>query len=302
MIAAIEELARVDSQRAIALAAQTANLRRRGALFRAAYKGWGAADATAALAGAETQTLFDPAQARAAVLQGAAEDGANAVRVVQTLIAKNPGRALEYGNDLIAALNERGDFSRAADFAQRSSGETRDGWLLCAYSRWAEFDPEGAAAAAAQLQDPIARAAALNSVILGWAPTDPKALTTFAQQNLSGDMQRDAISRALEVWAESDPVGAAGWINQTMPGNVADPGIATLARSPAFTSAPEAAVSWATMISNPILRSETVTAVIEKWATMDPARAENFVAFAPNLDAEERNTLRARISAMALLR
>lgn len=295
LAALIEELADRDPQRAISLATQPANLRLRAALLRAAMKGWGRAHAAAAVEWAEAQGVMDRSQAIAATLQGAVENPESAVQVTTALMQRNPHCALEYGNDLISALTEAGRFEQAATFAASGAAECREGWLLTAFSRWAEFQPETAAAAAARLADTNSKSTAMNSVVVGWAPTNPQALIEFSQRNLSPEQQGAALSNAIAFWAESDVAAAANWINQHAPGPVADSGVATIALSPKLTGNPQLALDWAQNISNPQLRADTLLTVVERWAAVDFLRAENYVAFSPALAGEERSFISQRL-------
>jgi hypothetical protein len=299
LTALIEELAGRDPQGAISLAARETNLRFRAALLRAAVKGWGKADATSAAEWAESQTLMDRGQAIGAVLQGAIDDGDKATHLVAALIEKQPLRAIEYGNDLISALTESGQFSRASDFAATGTANCREDWILTAFSRWAEFQPEVAVDAASRIVDPALRDTAINAVIVGWAPTNPQGLIEFSHRKFSPEQQAPAVSSAVGFWADSDPVAAAAWITQNDPGAVADMGVASIALSSQLVRNPQTAANWATCILNPQLRTETLATVIEKWATLDSPAAETFAKSSPALSAEDRSVIVARLESHA---
>jgi hypothetical protein len=291
----IEKLARQDPQHAIALAAGQNNLRLRAALLRAAMKGWGATNPEAAVAWAQTQTVMDQAQAVNALLQGAVEDPAKAASVTAALIKNDSSRATEYGSDLISALTEAGQFERAAKFASEGSANNREDWMLPAYSRWAEFQPQAAVASAMQITDPGLREAALNAITVGWSPTDPKGVVDFAQNNLPPEQQKAALSSAIGFWADNDPAAAAVWINQNDPGVASDTGVAEIALSPQLARKPEVAVTWAESIASPQLRSETFQALLEKWAAFDLPGAENYVKNSPLLAPEDRESFADRL-------
>ena len=293
----IEKLARQDPQRAIALAAGQNNLRLRAALLRAAMKGWGATNPEAAVAWAQTETVMDHAQAINALLQGAVQDPDQAASVTAELIKNDSNRATEYGGDLISALTEAGQFERAANFAASGAASSREDWMLPAYSRWAEFQPQAAVASAMQIADAGVREAALNAIIVGWSPTDPKAMVEFAQNNLPAGQQDSALSSAIGFWADSDPAAAALWINQNNPGPQTDSGVAEIALSPQLARKPEVAVTWAESILNPQLRSETLQALLEKWAAFDFSSAENYVENSPALAPEDRAAYLSKLTA-----
>jgi hypothetical protein len=292
----IEQMARLDPQRAISLAAAQTNLRLRAALLRAALKGWGATNPEAAAEWAQSETVMDRAQALNALLQGAVEDPGKAASLTAALIQKDSSRALEYGSDLISALSESGQFDRAANFAASGAEHCRDDWMLAAYSRWAEFQPQAAVASAMQLADPGVRATALNAITVGWSPTDPKGMVEYAQNYLPPEQQSSALSGAIGFWADSDPAAAAVWINQNDLGAASDTGVAEIALSPRLAQKPELAVGWAESISNPQLRLDTLAAVIEKWTAIDFSSAEHYVENSPSLAPEDRLAFRARLN------
>jgi len=288
MAALIEKMAEQDPQRAIALAAAQTNLRLRAALLRSALKGWGTADPEAAAKWAQSETVMDQAQAINALLQGAVQDPDKAVRVAATLMQNDSSRASEFGGDLISALTETGQFVRAANFAASGPASSREDWMLPAYSRWAEFQPQAAVASAMQIADPGLREAAFNAITAGWSPTDPKGVVDFARTSLPPEQQNAALSSAIGFWADNDPVAAAMWINQNDPGVASDTGAAEIALSPQLARKPEVAVTWAESISCPELRSETLQALLAKWAAFDFSSAENYVENSPALAPEDR--------------
>jgi len=297
LAALIEKMAGQDPQRAITLAAGQANLRLRAALLRAALKGWGATHPETAVAWAQTETVMDQAQAVNALLQGAVQDPDTAPSVTAALIQNNPDRAMEYGSDLISALTEAGQFERAANFAANGAANCRDDWMLAAYSRWAEFQPQAAIASTMQIADPALRDTALNAIIVGWSPTDPKGLLDFTQNNLPPGQQNAALLSAIGFWADNDPFAAATWINQNHPGEASDPGAAKIALSPQLAQQPEVALTWAESIASAPLREETLATVIDKWEAINPAAAENYIEYSPALTPEDRSAYRTRLTA-----
>ena len=288
LAALIEKLAEQDPQRALALATAQTNLRLRAALLRAALKGWGKTQPEAAVEWARTQTVMDSAQAISALLQGTVQDPDKAVSVTSALIQNDASRADEFGGDLISALTEAGQFERAATFAATGPVNCREGWLLPAYSRWAEFQPQAAMANAMQITDAGVREEAMNAIVVGWSPSDPKGMLEYAQNHLSAGLQSTALQNAIGFLADSDPAAAATWINQNDPGPQSDNGISEIALSSQLTHQPELAVTWAESILNPELCLETLTTVIEKWTAMDQAGAENYIKNSPVLTPEDR--------------
>jgi len=302
LAALIEKMAEQDPQRAIGLAAAQTNLRLRAALLRSALKGWGTTDPEAAAKWAQSETVMDQAQAINALLQGAIQSPDKAISVTVALIQNDPGRATEFGGDLISALTEAGQFDRAANFAANSAPNSREDLMLPAYSRWAEFQPQAAIASAMQITDPGLRDTALNAIIVGWSPTDPKGLVDFAQNNLPAGQQSSTLSSAIGYWADNDPIAAATWINQNNPGAESDTGAAEIALSSQLAQKPELAATWAESISNPQLRLETLTTLIEKWTAVDQTSAENYIKNSPSLTPEDRTQLLDKSQMLAELK
>ena len=288
---AIEELASSDPQRAISVAARENNFRLRTALLRSALTGWGRTNPEAAATWAESQTLVDRGDAFGALFQGAVSNPERAIDLVSSLLQKTPRRSAEYGSKLISAFVEAGQFERAANFALTSPTQNREDWMLPAYSRWAEFQPQAAAASAMQLADPTARAEAMNAVIIGWSPSDPKGLIEFSKKNLSPSQQNAVVARAIGFWASSDPVAAANWIGQNEFGAASDPGIAEIAVSPQLATTPTIAASWAEIITNPQLRLQTLGSILEQWAATDGNSAEKYLTASKALTPDERTRL-----------
>lgn len=284
----IKHLAERDPQLAITTAAQCANIRLRAALFRAALQGWGKSNPAAAATWVDTETIMDKEQAVSALLTSAVENPDEAINATTALIQNNPEQATQFGTDLIRAFTESGQFTQAADFAANGPASNRDDWIMAAFSRWAEFQPQSAIATAMQMQNPELQQSALDAIIVGWSPTDPQGMAQFAANNLSGQQQSAALSRALGFWADSDPVATANWINQNSPGPAADTSIAEIASSPALSQSPAAAAAWAASIINPDLRSQTLNDVLGKWATTDLSGAENFVQTSPAITEADR--------------
>jgi len=295
LAAMIEKMAEQDPQHAIALAAAQTNLRLRAVLLRAGLKGWGAANPEAAAEWAQSETVMDQSQAINSLLQGAVRDPDKAIMATDALIQSDSSRAGEFGSDLISALTESGQFERAANFAASGPANNREDWMLPAYSRWAEFQPQAAVASAMQIADAGLRATALNAVVIGWSPTDPKGMVDFAQNNLPPDQQNSALSGAIGFWADSDPAAAAAWINQNDLGEASDTGAASIALSPLLSQRPEVAFAWAERIIKDPLREETLAAVVDKLEATDPVTAENYIEHSPALAPEDRTSLLAHL-------
>jgi hypothetical protein len=287
MAAAIEKLAEHDPQRAISLAQGEANLRLRAALLRAVLQGWGKSNPDTAAAWVQSETVMDREQAVSALLQGAIYNPDKAAGMTAALMQNDTSHAAQYGSALIWAFADSGQFSQAADFAANGAESYRSDWMLAAYSRWAEFQPQSAVASAIQLQDAALRETALNAVIVGWSPTDPKGMAEFALNNLSQEQQSSALSRALTFWADNDPAAAATWINQNNPGAQSDPGVAEIAMSPQMAQEPDVAASWAKTIVDPNLRFQTLASIMRTWSQFNPAAAREYLETSSDIRGDD---------------
>jgi hypothetical protein len=301
LLAAIEKMAEKDPLGAIGMARNETNRQLRQQLLAAAFRGWGRTDAPAAADWilAQPSNSLDANTDIAAVLQGAAQNPDVAVQLTQQLSQKNPDQAREYGDALIYALGQNGNFQRAADFAATGSDGLRTEWLAAAYGNWANYQPQNAAASAMQISDADEQHDALDAVIADWGQVDPKGLADFAENDLpAGDQKTHALSQALVFWAASNPVDAANWINQfsQSPSPAFDQGAAAIATQPGVMQQPQLAISWAANISDVNLRSRTMAAIVETWLLSDPSAAQNFVQNSDDLTPEDRTALDAKLN------
>src|ERR1017187_9036854 len=174
----LEKLAALDPDRAMDLAQAEGNLKLRESLPQAALHGWGrAAPADAADWALSLPSSIARENALSSVFAGAiATDPEEAVRLGRELIEQEPDEAVSYGSRLVDALCSAGNFETAVSMASGGDKEQRSFWLAGAYSKWAEFQPDQAAAAAAGITDPELRNEALHGIVGGWAEADPAAL------------------------------------------------------------------------------------------------------------------------------
>lgn len=299
LVAAIERLAEQYPLRAVALALAEKNSRLRDRLLDAALRGWGKMDAAAAADWvlSKRDGEFDHNAAIASVFKGAVTNPEDAVRLAQTLCSRNPDEARDYGDALIYAFAQNGNFPEAAAFAVGSDEpQMRTEWLAAAYGSWASYQPQVAAASALQLDDEAARTDALNAVITQWGQVDPQNLAQFAEDNLpDGNQKTLALSQATIFWAAKDPTAVAQWINQTGSSPEMDPGEAAIATQPQVMQQPLVAISWAETITDPNLRSRTVSAIAETWVLSNPSAAIAFVQTTTDLLSTDRADLLSRI-------
>jgi len=294
LAAMLEKLAAMDPDRAMAMAKAEGNLKLRDSLLQAALHGWARSSPTNAANWA--LVLTDPSAREAAltsVFAGAqAVDPDAAVRVCQLACQQDPGNAVGYGSRLIDALCAAGNFDAAARLAGQGDGATqRSIWMAEAYSKWAELQPEPAAAAAAAITDADQRNEALHGVVGGWAMADPAGLASFLSQQPSGGDRGLMLGQALQSWVGQDPVAAANWINDHTSefGPDLDQGVESVATL--NTIKPDLAVGWAQSIDDDQLRSTALTDILRNWVLADFSAARNFFETTKDLQPADRQQI-----------
>ena len=298
----LENLARTDPQRALALALAEGNWRLRDQLRDAALRGWGATAPDAAADWAMNNRLDVRMQCVSAVLTGAAENPRDAVRVALRLCKADPEPAADYGHTLISALIDKtGDFSAAAAFAAAVGTERRHMLLDSAYFQYARHQPEKALSALAAITDDTVRESARAGLFSGWADADAHQLAEYAQKLPVGEDRAQAFAAALPRWVERDPAAATEWIGQFDPAPDLDAGVATVATLPSLIShKPEIAMEWAGNITDQGQRLITKHAVFIQWAENDLAAARRFAEASRN--EEERDMMREALNVISATR
>lgn len=279
LAALIEELARTDHDRALALAAKDDNWRLRDIFRDAALRGWASTTPDAAGDYALALRAEDRRAAVAAVLQGTADDPNETVRLALRLSQADPGIAGDYGHAAIATLVDNGHFADAVKFGREAGTETHPYLLKSAFFQWARNQPDEALAACAQIEDPTLQSRARTEVISGWAWADPKALAEHGLKASSADDRKAALSEALPLWMEREPEVVINWINSQDPGPELDAGFAAAANLQAFVvHQPDTAMNIAARVSDPKLRTQTLRSVFRQWALADPAAAQAYAS------------------------
>jgi hypothetical protein len=294
----LEALAATDPQQALALAQAEANLNLREDFLHAALRGWGSAATEAAadwvLAHLDENSARDAAIA--AVFTGAAAKPEEALRAGKKICTDHPAEAAGFGNSLIDALCNAGNFSFAVQFVTDATDpQQRSVWTAEAYSRWAVLQPEQAAQAAAALTDPAARNEALHGIIGGWAQADPAALTQFLAGLPSGGDRGSMIGQALQSWARLDPEAVADWINNRDASPDYDEGVAAVAGA-SFVKT-DIALGWVESIHDPRLRSEALGDVLHNWILEDLPAAKRYFEMTSDLLPDDRKKVAEIIAA-----
>jgi hypothetical protein len=157
----------------------------------------------------------------------------------------------------------------ALNLAQRSRAEAAD-WLR-------------------NLPSSEGRNLALATLAADWATTAPDEAMTWAASLDLNSGRVDAMQRVFNRWADKDIVASAQWLADHEASPQADTLIGNLVNDTSLVSvAPERALQWSALISDPTARSATVQHVIVAWATRDAAAALHYAQDTPLLSATQR--------------
>jgi hypothetical protein len=158
-------------------------------------------------------------------------------------------------------------------------------------NRMAATNPEKAAAWAAQLSNPDARAMSELTVAAAWAYRDPGAASRWieALTQAEGAMVSGTLS---SVWARNDPAGAARWIS-SLTGEVRDSAIAGYTSVVALSN-PADALGWALSIGDEQMRTTTAIPLATKWLARQPEAARQWIEASDLSPAEKSRLLDGR--------
>jgi len=158
-------------------------------------------------------------------------------------------------------------------------------------NRMAVSNPEKAAAWAAQLSNPDARAMSELTVTVAWANKDPIVASRWVETLPPADGA--AIAGTLSsAWARNDPAGAARWIS-SLTGEIRDSAIAGYSPTVALSN-PADALAWALSIENERLRTRTVIPLATGWLARQPEAAHQWIEKSDLSPAEKSRLLSGR--------
>lgn len=229
---------------------------------RTALRAWVREDAGGAAAwvdqlpgGAEREGL------RKVLLSQMAKEGAPEAVVLAQLsqLRETPGD--DAVRQLVAGLVGEHPAEVLAAIGALPQGEPRDSWLGQTAGAWAERDPTGAAAWAADIPSEETRAKITEGIMDRWWPDDPAAAESWAAKQSEGPVRDVAYSR--------------------------------VARSMTL-EAPARAFAWAASISGEETRTHRLGRVLEEWTKSEPAAALAALEALP-LAASEKTLLAAHL-------
>jgi len=296
----LKKLAATDPKRAMSLAQAEGNRKLRADLQQATLSGWASTapeDASSWALNLSNQS--ERSAAISTVLASAvATDPEGAVRAAKFIMQQDPSGDGGYGSSLVDALCDAGNFDIAAKFAADGDNSDRPFWLGETYSKWAELQPEQAAAAAMAINDPNMRNQALHGVAGGWAQADPAGLAQFLSTTPSGNDRSQMMGQALWNWVRNDPASAADWINNSDMGADLDQAILAVSSKDLTEDdyTPSTAIGWAESIQDDTLRSEALRNVLRNWLISDRAAATAYFNQTTDLLPADREIIGGLIS------
>jgi hypothetical protein len=139
-----------------------------------------------------------------------------------------------------------------------------------------------------------ARDFALASVAALWAETQPRAAMAWAEAlpTAAATLRADAVGRIFARWADQDVGAAAAWLKPRAPSRELDPLVWLFVTDTTYRYVNrEVALAAAPLISDPELRAQAFTHVLEIWARTERAAVLAFLEKTPALTAEQKAAL-----------
>ncbi len=157
--------------------------------------------------------------------------------------------------------------------------------------------PERAAALFTQLSQEVEGDQELETSITNqvgtittyWSQYDPQSAAAWAAELPEGKSRDNAVSSVAANWVGVDPIGAAGWIDTLPAGDSRDSATANLVAHVRQTD-PTSAFDWAETISDDQKRLRSIQNVVNHWKSEDPEAARAAVIRA-DLSETEREQL-----------
>jgi hypothetical protein len=108
-----------------------------------------------------------------------------------------------------------------------------------------------------------------------WAQTEPDKAAAWVQQFPEGRLRESAVENLVKLWAEKTPEAPGTWIG-TLQGDVRDTAAAAYASTLA-SSDPASAAEWIGSIENTDAREREQERLAERWLAMDAAKARAWI-------------------------
>jgi len=277
--------------------------RHRNAFLSDMLAAWAGKDPQAALDWVMKNSPHDYTQYDAVLTKIGEKDPDMAWRCAGQLLANEAG--LNGQSIFVSALRGiayTGNYQKAAALIanlQMPGGQQKYDLTGFLAGEWGLYDPAAAAQWVASLPDDggMDRQQALVSLGVSWAQSDPEAAADFAVQLPPGVTRQNMLATALGSWATNNPEQAAAWLNQYQADPDLDMVVRSLASSPNMIDAdPNAAVGWASTITDNAIRLQTLNLIMNRWMSEDASSAESYLQTATNLPAATLAKLRSNFN------
>lgn len=125
---------------------------------------------------------------------------------------------------------------------------------------------------------------ALGTLAADWASNAPADAMTWATSLENTPTRADAMQRVFNRWAATDIMAAVQWLGDHEAHPEADTLIANLVSDTSLSDvAPDRAIQWAALITDPADREKSVQQVLVRWAETDRDAALRFAESTPLL-------------------
>ena len=271
-------------------------------LKEAVLRAWGEADPRSAVNWALAQDEDHRQVAVSLTLQGAARQPEMALQIGRELLAADSETGKDYGNALVAALGDAGEFPTALRFVNESPAEVRTNWLATAFSFWGGKQPADALEALTSISDPPLHTAAFQALVASWAAAnDFTALAKYAATLPAGEDRTFALTQAVNNWSLQDPAELGEWLNSLPPSSELDHAISKLVtQTDGVNRSPEIALGWVAGITDATLRRDSLLHVMKEWLNSDPPAAREYFGKISWLAANERADLQSQLQAASV--
>jgi hypothetical protein len=146
--------------------------------------------------------------------------------------------------------------------------------------KWAERDPNAAAAFAASQDDMSYRAVLGPGLVSAWAATDPTKALAWSRDHLRGEARTEAVATVIRAYAETDLTAASQLVADMEPGGMQNRACASIFDA-WFNKGPSernAAFEWLTSLPNQEAQQMALSQVQWNRAFDDPDSLSTFLS------------------------
>ncbi len=265
-----------DPQAALAFALENLKWRRQEQAIGAMLGKWTRRDPQAAWSWASANGSLQYIDAMLSEL--GKTDGTLAWQFATAYAAANPAAARATYVGALRGMTYAGDYEAAArrlagDKVLDPEARTAVASLLIA-SEWGLNDPEKAVSWADGLakDDPI-RGRVLAELGTAWSAINPSAAAKFGLRLEAGEARREIMMHAVNNWIDREPASVGEFLGKVSPHPDFDQAMQRIATHPKVASDPGTALSWAELITDRELQTQTLTRIFSDWQQKDSATA-----------------------------